>query len=106
MQNENGPYKVYLEESEMPRRWYNLRADMKEKPAPLSSLRMIREKDLNKHLEKTDGDKGKASGKKVETPAPAANEPLPDAKEFLERDNQLRMSLQFVKSLPKIRTIH
>ena len=53
-----------------------------------------------------DGDKGKASGKKVETPAPAANEPLPDAKEFLERDNQLRMSLQFVKSLPKIRTIH
>ncbi len=78
----------------------------KEKPAPLSSLRMIREKDLNKHLEKTDGDKGKASGKKVETPAPAANEPLPDAKEFLERDNQLRMSLQFVKSLPKIRTIH
>lgn len=33
---------------------------------------MIREKDLNKHLEKTDGDKGKASGKKVETPAPAA----------------------------------
>lgn len=31
----------------------------KEKPAPLSSLRMIREKDLNKHLEKTDGDKGK-----------------------------------------------
>ena len=35
MQNENGPYKVYLEESEMPRRWYNLRADMKEKPAPL-----------------------------------------------------------------------
>ena len=78
----------------------------KEKPAPLSSLRMIREKDLNKHLEKTDGDKGKASGKKMETPAPAANEPLPDAKEFLERDNQLRMSLQFVKSLPKIRTIH
>ena len=35
----------------------------KEKPAPLSSLRMIREKDLNKHLEKTDGDKGKASSR-------------------------------------------
>ena len=29
------PYKIYLEESEMPRAWYNLRADMKEKPAPL-----------------------------------------------------------------------
>ena len=29
------PYKIYLEESEMPRAWYNLRADMKNKPAPL-----------------------------------------------------------------------
>ncbi len=29
------PYKIYLEESEMPKAWYNLRADMKEKPAPL-----------------------------------------------------------------------
>ncbi len=29
------PYKIYLEESEMPRNWYNLRADMKNKPAPL-----------------------------------------------------------------------
>ncbi len=29
------PYKIYLEESEMPRFWYNLRADMKKKPAPL-----------------------------------------------------------------------
>ena len=29
------PYKVYLNESEMPTAWYNLRADMKTKPAPL-----------------------------------------------------------------------
>ncbi|MCR4726148.1 MAG: TrpB-like pyridoxal phosphate-dependent enzyme [Clostridia bacterium] len=29
------PYKIYLEESEMPKFWYNMRADMKEKPAPL-----------------------------------------------------------------------
>ena len=29
------PYKIYLDESEMPKAWYNLRADMKEKPAPL-----------------------------------------------------------------------
>ena len=29
------PYKIYLEESEMPTSWYNLRADMKVKPAPL-----------------------------------------------------------------------
>ena len=29
------PYKIYLEENEMPTRWYNVRADMKNKPAPL-----------------------------------------------------------------------
>ncbi len=29
------PYKIYLNESEMPTAWYNLRADMKTKPAPL-----------------------------------------------------------------------
>ncbi len=29
------PYKIYLEESEMPAQWYNVRADMKNKPAPL-----------------------------------------------------------------------
>lgn len=29
------PYKIYLEEKEMPTAWYNMRADMKNKPAPL-----------------------------------------------------------------------
>ena len=29
------PYKIYLSEDEMPKAWYNLRADMKNKPAPL-----------------------------------------------------------------------
>ncbi|MBQ6076356.1 MAG: TrpB-like pyridoxal phosphate-dependent enzyme [Lachnospiraceae bacterium] len=29
------PYKIYLEENEMPEAWYNVRADMKKKPAPL-----------------------------------------------------------------------
>ena len=29
------PYKTYLEESEVPECWYNMRADMKKKPAPL-----------------------------------------------------------------------
>ena len=29
------PYKIYLEEQEMPKQWYNVRADMKNKPAPL-----------------------------------------------------------------------
>ena len=35
MKYEAIPYKIYLEESEMPTSWYNLRADMKNKPAPL-----------------------------------------------------------------------
>ena len=29
------PYKIYLNENEMPKAWYNVRADMKTKPAPL-----------------------------------------------------------------------
>ena len=29
------PYKIYLSEDEMPKAWYNLRSDMKNKPAPL-----------------------------------------------------------------------
>ena len=35
MASENIPYKIYLNEDEMPRAWYNVRADMKVKPAPL-----------------------------------------------------------------------
>ena len=31
------PYKIYLDESEIPTQWYNVRADMKNKPAPLLS---------------------------------------------------------------------
>ena len=33
--SEKIPYKIYLSESEMPKNWYNLRADMVNKPAPL-----------------------------------------------------------------------
>ena len=32
---EHIPYKIYLSENEIPRTWYNVRADMKNKPAPL-----------------------------------------------------------------------
>ena len=35
MSEQKIPYKIYLEESEMPKEWYNVRADMKNKPAPL-----------------------------------------------------------------------
>ena len=45
----NIPYKTYLEESELPQAWYNLRADMKNKPAPLlnpATLEPMTAKDL------------------------------------------------------------
>ncbi len=35
MSNQTIPYKIYLTEEEMPQAWYNLRADMMNKPAPL-----------------------------------------------------------------------
>ncbi len=35
MADQKIPYKIYLEEHEMPTSWYNVRADMKNKPAPL-----------------------------------------------------------------------
>lgn len=35
MSDKTIPYKIYLEENEMPTQWYNVRADMKNKPAPL-----------------------------------------------------------------------
>ena len=37
--NEKIPYKIYLSEEEMPKEWYNVRADMKNKPAPLVNPR-------------------------------------------------------------------
>ena len=33
--SKNIPYKIYLEENEIPTQWYNVRSDMKNKPAPL-----------------------------------------------------------------------
>ncbi len=35
MSTEKIPYKIYLSENELPTAWYNMRADMKKKPAPL-----------------------------------------------------------------------
>lgn len=35
MSDKKIPYKIYLDEKEIPTQWYNVRADMKNKPAPL-----------------------------------------------------------------------
>ena len=48
-QNKEITYKNYLEESELPKQWYNVRADMKQKPAPLlnpETLKPMTEKEL------------------------------------------------------------
>ena len=41
MNNEKIPYKIYLTENEMPKAWYNLRADMQQKPAPVVTLELV-----------------------------------------------------------------
>ncbi len=49
MANKTIPYKIYLEEHEMPRQWYNVRADMKKKPSPLlnpGTLQLVTEEEL------------------------------------------------------------
>lgn len=43
------PYKIFLNEEEMPKSWYNLRADMKNKPAPMlnpATLEPVTKEDL------------------------------------------------------------
>lgn len=35
MSEQKIPYKIYISEDEIPKQWYNVRADMKVKPAPL-----------------------------------------------------------------------
>ena len=73
---------------------------------------LIREKDLSRHLETNSTRPGKPDSKPelnvdskmvqdAETPAPKES----DAREQLAKDNQLRMALQFVKKLPKMREI-
>ncbi|WP_312644992.1 TrpB-like pyridoxal phosphate-dependent enzyme [Hydrogenoanaerobacterium sp.] len=45
----NIPHRIYLTEEQMPKQWYNLRADMKELPAPMlnpGTLRPATEEDL------------------------------------------------------------
>lgn len=55
---------------------------------------LLREQDLNRHLENA-----------KDKTAPRAKDGKDEGKEQLSRDNQLRMGLQMVKSLPKMREI-
>jgi len=73
---------------------------------------LVREKDLSRHLETNSTQPGKpvskperttdtSAVKDAQTQAPKGSE----AKEHLAKDNQLRMALQFVKNLPRMREI-
>ena len=42
IKDKNIPYKIYLTEDEMPKYWYNVRADMKNKPAPLLNPKTLK----------------------------------------------------------------
>ncbi|MCH5276467.1 MAG: S41 family peptidase [Desulfovibrionaceae bacterium] len=59
----------------------------------------LREQDLNRHLEQGGGAGSPEKGKD------SAREDA-DTKALLARDNQLRMALQFVKTLPALRELH
>ena len=44
------PYRLYLSEEQMPTQWYNLRADMKDKPEPMihpGTMKPVTADDLN-----------------------------------------------------------
>jgi len=77
---------------------------------------LVREKDLTRHLETNATLPGKPDSKPDSKPelkidskmlkdADAPPPPGSEAKEQLAKDNQLRMALQFVKNLPKMREI-
>ncbi len=49
MKSNNVPHRIYLSEDQIPRQWYNLRADMKEQPDPMlnpATMRPVTESDL------------------------------------------------------------
>ena len=62
----------------------------------VSRINAFREKDLQGHL---------GNGKKGEDKQERTVEITPEVRAFLERDNQLRLGLQMVKALPKMREI-
>lgn len=69
----------------------------------LSRINAFREQDLSRHL-----DNGEEGDKKDDTKSGVAGpkvEIQPEVKAFMERDNQLRLGLQMVKALPKLREI-
>ena len=57
MSNKKIPHRLYLTEDQMPRQWYNLRADMPEQPDPLLNPGTLRPLAVDCH-----GDRGGRPG--------------------------------------------
>lgn len=50
MKNNNVPHRIYLSEDQIPRQWYNLRADLKQQPDPMlnpATMQPVTEADLH-----------------------------------------------------------
>lgn len=67
----------------------------KEEKDPIKFLNAPREKDLNGHLEKVDKDKKKSAFKRDKA-----------VQERLDKDNQLRLAMDLVETLPRIKSLH
>ena len=65
----------------------------------------LREKDLRRHLEQQKAKKGDAEAKDAEAKGKDKEADKEDVQSMLDRDNQLRMALQFVKTLPVLRDL-
>lgn len=63
---------------------------------------MVREQDLNRHLENKKKQNGKETKDIKESAKDGKKDKVEDVKDQLARDNQLRMALQMVKALPRI----
>lgn len=89
MSEQKIPYKIYLEESEMPRYWYNVRADMKNKPAPL----------LNPETKKpiTEEELGKVFCEEL------VKQELDDTTAFIEIPNEIRDFYKMYRPAPLVR---
>lgn len=70
-------------------------------PDAMSGL-SLREQDLNRHLEKGGAQPGDTAAKGKDKAA----EKDAETKAIMAQDNQLRMALQFVKTLPALRELH
>ena len=65
----------------------------------------FREKDLTRHLENISAKKAKKNAKAKSSDKSDKTDKADEARTMIEKDNQMRLALEMVKTLPKIREI-